>query len=160
MGANRAVATSITGLAGGLAWVSGMLLFFGPAQAILADPDLQSEKFYRVMADPVHPPRMAEAFWILPAGLMVLGFIYAIIFTIIEQGLPGRTATGRGLSFGLIAWALAFTWFEFYLPWNIMREPLGLVLIELICWLGTMLVVGLAISWSWSLTGGSRLNRS
>ncbi|HUE79571.1 MAG TPA: hypothetical protein VMN38_08070 [Sphingomicrobium sp.] len=53
-----------------------MLIFFGPAQAILADPKLQSEKFYAVMADPVHPPRMAESFWIVPAGLMVLAFTW------------------------------------------------------------------------------------
>lgn len=152
----RPAARIVTGLAGGVAWIAGMVLFFGPAQAILADPELQSAKFYGVMADPVHPPRMVESFWIVPAGLMVLGFIYAMVFTIIERGLPGRSTTARGLGFGVVAWALAFTWFEFYLPWNVMREPAALVALELACWLGTMLVLGMAISWTWRLTGGEQ----
>lgn len=148
----RLAATILSGLAGGVAWIGGMLAFFGPAQVILADPRLQSEKFYAVMADSVHPPRMAEAFWIVPAGLVVLGLIYAVVFTVIARGLPGRGPTSRGLAFGACAWALAFTWFEFYLPWNVMREPAALVALELACWLGTMMMVGLAISWVWWLT--------
>ena len=148
----KAGSTIIAGIAGGVAWIVGMVVFFGPAQAILADPALQSEKFYGVMADPVHPPRMVEDFWIVPAGLMVLGFIYAIVFKIIEKGLPGRTPTARGMAFGVAAWALAFTWFEFYLPWNVMREPAALVALELVCWLGVMLAVGLSIAWADHLT--------
>jgi hypothetical protein len=156
---NRLLGTIVTGVAGGIAWTAGMLIFFGPAQAILADPERQSEKFLAVMADPVHPPRMVESFWIVPAGLMVLGFVYAIIFTVIERGIPGKSTTARGLAFGAIVWALAFTWFEFYLPWNVMREPAALVALELLCWLGTMAFVGLAISWTWRLTGGERQQR-
>ena len=98
---DRVSRTILTGLAGGISWIAGMVIFFGPAQAILADPALQSEKFYGVMADPVNPPRMAEAFWNVPAGLMVLGFIYAFVFAVIERGLPGQTPTKRGLTFGL-----------------------------------------------------------
>ena len=30
-------------------------------------------------------------------------------------------------------------WFEFYLPWNVMREPAPLVLLEMACWLGVRL---------------------
>ena len=150
---HAAIRTIFTGLAGGIAWIAGMVLFFGPAQAILADPALQSEKFYGVMADPINPPRMVEAFWIVPAGLMVLGFIYAMVFTIIERGLPGHTPTRRGLAFGVIAWALAFTWFEFYLPWNVMREPAALVALELACWLGVMLLLGLSVAWVHFWTG-------
>lgn len=156
---NRLLGTTVTGIAGGVAWIAGMLIFFGPAQVILADPDLQSEKFLAVMADPVHPPRMAESFWILPAGVMVLGFVYAIVFTVIERGIPGKSTTARGLAFGAILWALAFTWFEFYLPWNVMREPAALVALELSCWLGTMILVGLAISWAWRFTGGELQHR-
>lgn len=153
---NRLLGRIITGIAGGIAWIAGMLIFFGPAQAVLADPELQSEKFFSVMADPIHPPRMAEAFWILPAGLMVLGFIYGIVFTVIVRGVPGKSTTARGLAFGVIVWALAFTWFEFYLPWNVMREPAALVALELSCWLATMLLLGLTVSWTWRLTGGER----
>lgn len=37
-------------------------------------------------------------------------------------------------------------WFEFYLPWNVLREPAPLVVLELACWLGVMLLVGTAIA--------------
>jgi len=60
----------------------------------------------------------------------------------------------RGFIFGACAWALSFTWFEFYLPWNVMREPAPLVALELVCWLAVMLVVGPTIAWTWRLTGG------
>jgi hypothetical protein len=52
----------------------------------------------------------------------------------------------RGLKFGLVAWALMVPWFEFYLPWNVMHEPLLPVLLEMILWLGVLLSVGLAIA--------------
>ncbi len=156
---NRQIGTIVTGIAGGIAWIAGMMIFFGPAQAILADPELQSAKFLAVMTDQVNPPRMAESFWILPAGVMVLGVVYAIVFTLIERGIPGKSTTARGLAFGAILWAIAFTWFEFYLPWNVMREPAALVALELLCWLGTMTFVGVAISWTWRFTGGERQQR-
>jgi len=37
-------------------------------------------------------------------------------------------------------------WFEFYLPWNVMHEPLLPVLLEMIHWLGVLLSVGFAIA--------------
>jgi hypothetical protein len=52
----------------------------------------------------------------------------------------------RGLAFGAVAWALFTPWFEFYLPWNLMLEPTLLVLLEMLCWAGIMLLVGVAIS--------------
>jgi hypothetical protein len=36
-------------------------------------------------------------------------------------------------------------WFEFYLPWNVLREPAALVGVELACWLGVHLLVGVSI---------------
>ena len=36
-------------------------------------------------------------------------------------------------------------WFEFYLPWNVMREPFDLVLVEAVCWLVVLLAVGLSM---------------
>jgi hypothetical protein len=37
-------------------------------------------------------------------------------------------------------------WFEFYLPWNVLHEPAPLVALELVLWLGVMLLVGIAIA--------------
>ena len=35
---------ALAGVAGGIAWLLGIFLIFGPAQPILTDPDLQSSK--------------------------------------------------------------------------------------------------------------------
>ncbi|HUQ83445.1 MAG TPA: hypothetical protein VM076_19985, partial [Gemmatimonadaceae bacterium] len=52
----------------------------------------------------------------------------------------------RGLRFGALAWTLMVPWFEFYLPWNVLREPASLVALELACWFGVMMLVGLTIA--------------
>ena len=52
----------------------------------------------------------------------------------------------RGLRFGIVSWVLMAPWFEFYLPWNVLHEPAPLVLLELVCWAGVLLIVGLAIA--------------
>ena len=139
-----ALRTALAGLAAALAWLLGIQLVFGPAQAVLADPARQSAKFLAAFSqEPL--PRMAEMPWALPAGLVVIGMIFAGVYSWLEPKLRGP-AWRKGLTFGVVAWALMTPWFEFYLPWNVMREPLALVLIECACWLGVMVPVGLAIA--------------
>lgn len=132
-------------LAGAAGWWIGFQLLFMPAQAILADPALQSAKFIAVFAELPPVPRTAQQPWLLPAGFAMLALIQALVFALIRRGLPrGRVA--RGLAFGLVAWALCFPWFEFYLPWNVMHEPPALVALELLLWAGVMALAGLGIS--------------
>lgn len=52
----------------------------------------------------------------------------------------------RGLRFGLLSWILMVPWFEFYLPWNVLREPAALVALEMLCWAGVLLLVGITIA--------------
>ena len=128
----------------GLAMNVAALLFFAPAQAVLADPELQSSKFIRAFAgDP--PPRAADIPYLFQIGLMALGLPHAIAFQLIYRGLP-RNWFAAGLVYGFAAWLIAYFWFEFYLPWNVMREPAPLVLLELACWLGVMVFNGLALA--------------
>ncbi|MFP3943564.1 MAG: hypothetical protein ACLFWF_06715 [Alphaproteobacteria bacterium] len=144
----------LAGLAGGAAWIAALLALFGPAQAILSDPAYQSQKFIDVFANLEPLPRNIENPLIMPAGLLVIGVIYGLVFAVIRRGLPGASRLARGLSFGVVAWLLAFPWFEFYLPWNVMHEPAALVALELALWLGVMLVVGQAISWTYGQRRG------
>jgi len=53
----------------------------------------------------------------------------------------------------MVAWALMVPWFEFYLPWNVMHEPVLLVLLEMILWMGVLLIVGIVIAqvYEWRL---------
>lgn len=136
----------LAGVAGAAAWWVGLQLFFGAAQSILADPDLQSPKLMAIFETPP-PPRMATDPWLLPAGMLVVALFQAAVFAFIRGSLP-RGLILRGLAFGAIAWALFVPWFEFYLPWGVMLEPTLLVLLECLCWAGLMALVGVAISFA------------
>lgn len=150
----RALRILASSIAAAIAWWVGLLVVFGPAQIILADPDRQSAKFLSVFAQPPLP-RMAERVEILPLGLLLVGTIYACTYEWLGARLSGPPLR-KGLAFGLIAWALMVPWFEFYLPWNVMREPLPLVLLEALCWLLVLLGVGFATSVVDDRLGGSR----
>lgn len=134
----------LCGLAGAVAWWAGLLLVFGPAQVLLADPSRQSAKFLAAFTEPPLP-RMAENPEILAGGLVLIALIHAAVYAVLRPKLNG-SIWRRGATFGLIAWALMVPWFEFYLPWNVMLEPLPLVLLEVACWLGVMLAVGISIA--------------
>jgi hypothetical protein len=97
-------------------------------------------------------PRMAEQPEALAIGLLLIGLTHACVYAWLHSKL-GATVLKRGLSFGLVAWALMVPWFEFYLPWNVMREPFGLVLLEGLCWLIVLLGVGLSISLVFHVAG-------
>lgn len=143
------------GLVGGVVWVAAMAAFFGPAQAILTDPDRQSAKFLAVMGQIEPLPRVTSAPWMLVAGLIGVACIYGMAYHFVRRAFNRRRWWRKGLGFGAVAWALMVPWFEFYLPWNVMHEPVALVLLEGLLWLAVLLAVGLAIagSYEWKLEG-------
>jgi hypothetical protein len=134
-------------LAGAAAWWVGLNYIFGAAQPVLASPALQSPKMNAIY-DMLPPPRIAADPLLLPAAFLVCAFLQACVFAAIRRSLPDGRAM-RGVAFGAIAWALFVPWFEFYLPWSLMLEPTLLVLLELACWAGVMLLAGLAISFAY-----------
>lgn len=138
------IRTIAGGIAGAVAWWIGIAFVFGTAQSILADPARQSAKFLGAFStEPL--PRMAESSAVLPVGLLVIATIHAMVYAWLEPRLSGNTLR-KGLTFGVVAWALMVPWFEFYLPWNVMLEPMPLVLLEVLCWLIVQLLVGLALA--------------
>ncbi len=144
----------LAGLAGGIAWFVGLLLFFGPAQSILADPSLQSPKMLAAFTtEPL--PRIGEAPWLLPLGLLCIGILWGWIY-VWHFGNSPQAWWKRGLRFGTVAWVLMVPWFLFYLPWNVMREPAALAAIEALCWAGVMLLVGITISGTDAVLGRKR----
>lgn len=148
-------------LAGAAAWWVGLNYIFGAAQPVLASPALQSPKMNAIY-EMLPPPRIATDPWLLPAAFLVCAFLQACVFAFIRRSLPEGRAAG-GLAFGAIAWALFVPWFEFYLPWSLMLEPTLLVLLELLCWAGVMLLAGLAISFAYGrdavMPGSTRRSR-
>ncbi len=134
----------LAGLAGGVAWFVGILLFFAPAQALLTDPDLQSAKFLTAFtAEPA--PRTSDAPWLLVVGLLGIGVLWGWVYVWLSGTWAGAWWS-RGLRFGVVGWALMAPWFEFYRPWNVLWEPAPLVALELACWAGVLLGVGLTIA--------------
>jgi len=139
----------LSGVAGTVAWFAGILIFFGPAQLLLTDAKLQSAKMIDAFtAEPL--PRIAEAPWILPVGLLVVNLCVAAAYRLVRSALAG-SAWSRGAKFGLLLWLVAIPWFEFYLPFNVLHEPLPLVLLEGVCWFLTLQLVGHVVA----RTGGA-----
>lgn len=133
--------SSIAGLAGGLAWYVGLRVIFGAPQGILSNPNLQSQKMMAAFTE----TRSSENPSIVLFGLLLIGLIWGWVY-----GAVSRDWTvvwwQRGLRFALLSCALMVPWFEFYLPWNVLREPNALVMLEMVCWAGVMTVVGLTIA--------------
>lgn len=131
----------------GQIWYLGMLVFFiySGAQQILANPAHQSGKFLEafMVTDPL--PRMADDAWLVNKGLFLVGLTVgcALIFLNGKWTAPWPQ---KGVQFGLLLWAVAIPWFEFYLPYNVMHEPFRLVLFEAALWLGVLLFTGLGAS--------------
>ncbi|MDX1642502.1 MAG: hypothetical protein R3220_12435 [Balneolaceae bacterium] len=154
MNGTQLLRSLLAGLAGGVAWILSMMLFFGPAQAILASPEYQSQKFLAIFGQIEPLPRTAVAGWILPAGLVLIAVLFALVYPVIRRAFPENPWWKKGLKFGLISWVFMVPWFEFYLPWNVMHEPLMLVILEMVLWMAVLLCVGLAIAgfYEWRLT--------
>jgi len=121
-----------------------LLVIFGPAQHFLLDPDLQSAKFLEVFGGSP-PPRMNEAPWLVIVGIVAIATLWGGLYVGLSRSWTDAWWR-RGLRFGGIAWLLMVPWFEFYLPWNVMREPALLVALEMVCWAGVLACVGLVIA--------------
>jgi hypothetical protein len=143
-GPARLVRFATQSLAASVGWFIGFLVSFTPAQAILADPARQSAKFLSIFFSIEPRPRIATpgAFLLL---VLVLGVFLAIGYALSRPD-AGAPWWRRGVRFGLLAWVLMVPWFELYLPWNVLHEPMPLVLLEGLCWWITLTCSGLAIS--------------
>ena len=135
---------ALAGAAGGVAWLVGIGLFFWPVQGILTDPSHQSAKFLAAFGEPPLP-RIADLPWLLPVGLVIVGTASGLAYHL-QAGSGTGSVWRRGRRFGLLAWLVAIPWFEFYLPFNVMREPVPLVMLELLCWFLVLQLVGTTIA--------------
>ena len=136
----------VLSLAAAVGWFVGFMLSFTPAQAILANPAHQSAKFLAVFFSIPPTPRIAspQAFALLVLGLGI------VLATAYRFSRPDATTPRwrRGVRFGALAWLLWVPWFELYLPWNVLHEPMPLVLLEAACWWVTLTCSGLAMAFA------------
>ena len=87
----------IAGFAGGFAWIIALMILFGPAQAILTNPNYQSEKFLYVVSQLEPLPHAAETWWILPIGLLIIGMLYGIVYHFIRKAFDGESRWFKGM---------------------------------------------------------------
>ena len=142
----KIVLTAIAGLAAFLvANIVSNILFFHLGAPVLFDPGMQSAKVIDVLFEMEPRPLMFEngpLYLAIGAGV---GLLHGLAFMVIEPSL-GETKLERGLWFAFVLWALMALYFEFHTPFNMFREPVILVGLELFFWVFVTLAEGLALS--------------
>lgn len=128
-----------------LAWLGGMFLLFGPAQAILANPAYQSDKFLQMFFAVPPAPRTTTHFMPLLLGVLLVCSVLVGVYAQVRAALTGGVWQ-RGLRYGLLTWAVMVPWFEFYLPYNVCHVPLHLVLLDAAIWWVIHEFVGVVIA--------------
>ena len=144
---NKIVRVIILYLTTGLVWGGCMRLLFitSGAQQVLANPEFQSSKFLKVFMEYPPLPRMAGDAMLVWKGFFVCGLMAASTFLVVDRYIKGSWLR-RGFTFGCMHWALMIPWFEFYLPYNVMHEPLDLVLLECFLWFVTLQLTAIYMS--------------
>lgn len=128
-----------------LANIVSNLLFFQLGAPILFDPEIQSAKIIDVLFEMEPRPLMFENGPLYMAYGLGVGAVHGLVFMMIEPAL-GQTRLQRGLQFAVVLWALMALYFEFHTPFNMFREPLMLVGLELFFWIFVVLAEGLVLS--------------
>lgn len=143
--------TILAGVVGGIAMNLAMLLTFRligfgiNADGFLLDPSIQSRKLIAVWTELEPLPLVVARPAPIIVGLILFGIIHAYIYRWITPAW-GRGILKRGLSFGLLVFLLTFLFWEFFTPFNMFGEPVGLIAIELCFWAVIAMAGGLAIS--------------
>jgi hypothetical protein len=143
--------TVLAGIAAGSAMNLAMLLTFRligfgiNADGILLDPSLQSEKLIAVWTEIEPLPLVVDQPLPIIVGIVLFGIIHACLYRWISPAWPTGTIR-RGLSFALVVFLMTFLFWEFFTPFNLFGEPLGLIALELCFWAIIALADGLVIS--------------
>jgi len=142
----KIVLAAVAGLVAFLAAnVVSNILFFQLGAPVLFDPGMQSAKVIDVLFDMEPRPLMFENGPLYLAIGTGVGVLHGLVFMLIEPAL-GETRLQRGVRFAVVLWALMAVYFEFHTPFNMFREPVLLVGIELSFWVFVALTEGLVLS--------------
>ncbi len=150
----------IAGILGGMAASLAVLILFRligfEYWGILTNPEYQSPKLLKVWTEIEPIPLAVNHPGIITLGFVILSILHAFVFAVIRQGIPGE-GLKKGIIFGLIIWLFSYVFFEFFTPWNMFGEPLYLVGLELLFWIGVAFSEGIVIA---KVYGGYDLKRN
>lgn len=134
--AQRPWRTALAGVLAGIVFALLSALTFyvlGILPGILFNPAFQSPKVLAVMLTLEPLPVMQRAPYIILIGWTVIIVGYAFLFNHISVLWPQGYWT-RLWRLTLLMWFFSLLFFEFQGPYNLLGEPLPLLLLELIFW--------------------------
>lgn len=123
--------TVLAGLAGGAAFLLTNAILFGLADPILFDPNLQSAKLVAVWMELEPRPLMATNMGLMATILVLLAVGRSFIYRWIAGAWPPGIAA-RAVRYALLVWFLSYLFLEISTALNLLREPLPLLLLELL----------------------------
>jgi hypothetical protein len=115
-------------------------LFLNPVsqQIIFSDAMGQSPKLVSVWTQAEPIPSLQS----LAPALLSMPSIASVVFARFYDQLPTRDRRLKGLSFGIMLWALVAVFFELFTPYGLFGEPPILLAYELILWLIGLSTIG------------------
>ncbi len=128
--------------------VLNMFLLFGlfmnpfSQQIIFSEEYGQSAKLVGVWKT-IEPVPTLES--LIPA-LIVTPAIYSFVFALLYDSVPGKRRITKGISYGVILWALIAVFFELFTPNGLFGEPVNLLAYELFLWFVGLVTVSVIIS--------------
>jgi hypothetical protein len=126
---------------------TNMLLLFGlfmnpVSQAIIFSDSMgQSSKLVAVWTQIEPIPSLGS----LAPALIIMPSIATVVFARFYDLLPTRDRRLKGLSFGIMLWALVAVFFELFTPYGLFGEPPILLAYELTLWLIGLSIIGTLI---------------
>jgi len=121
-----------------------MLLLFGlfmnpvSQEIIFSDSLGQSSKLIAVWTQIEPVPSLVS---LIPA-LIIMPSVATLVFARFYDLLPTRDRRLKGLSFGIMLWALVAVFFELFTPYGLFGEPPILLAYELMLWLTGLSTIG------------------
>ncbi len=144
--------TIFAGLAGGFAMNIALLLTFrligfgDGTRGVLLNPSLQSEKLIAVWTRIVPLPVIVTHPFQMALVLTGLAIVHTFVYRWLAPAWP-RGIFGRGGRMALLLFVLGFLFFEIFTPFNLFREPLPLVMLELAFWAIVAIAESFTIAW-------------
>ena len=143
--------TVLAGVAAGFSMNLVMLVTFRfigfgvKGDGFLLDPSLQSKKLIAVWTEIEPLPLVVNQPAPIILGIILFGIVQAFIYRWLCPAWPTGIAK-RGFSFALLVFVMTFLFWEFFTPFNLFGEPIGLIAVELSFWALIALAAGFSLS--------------
>jgi hypothetical protein len=146
-----ALRTVLAGIGGGVAMNLAMLLTFRflgfgwRGEGILLNPNVQSRKLIAVWTEIEPLPLVVNNPAPIIVGIILFGIIHAFVYRWISPTWH-EGIVAKGMRMAILIFLLAFSFWEFFTPFNQFGEPLPLIGLELLFWAIIALADGFVIA--------------